>query len=425
MANIEFDSQKSRLRDEYRKCMHDAEELRKQFDGKSDDLGGTKLTEYENLVNRCDQIKSLIIAMDEEAKLKKWGDDDAPGTPQFASPKIDVDPKKAANAEKLAAFKQYLKGPEHGITAETYIKAYQADSQIGGGFALAPQELASQWLTLMKDLMFMRQMGTLFTVPTAESLGIVAIDTDPSDSDWTAEVGSVSDESTLALGKRELKPQQLTKEILVSRKLIRMVSDFDAHVLDRLAYKMSITQEKAFISGTGAEQPLGIFTASSLGISTGRDFTAAGSTSFAGDDFIGMFGNLKAQYRARSSWFLNRSVVTAIRKLKDSSNNYLWQPGMNNQGFVAQGSALIQGFPDMLMGRPILESEYAPNTVTSGLYTAVLGDFSKYYIADSLAMTIQVLYELYAKTNQIGYILRSETDGMPVLEEAFTRLKMA
>ena len=117
--------------------------------------------------------------------------------------------------------------------------------------------------------------------------------------------------------------------------------------------------------------------------------------------------------------------MTAIRKLKDSSNNYLWQPGMNNQGFVAQGSALIQGFPDMLMGRPILESEYAPNTVTSGLYTAVLGDFSKYYIADSLAMTIQVLYELYAKTNQIGYILRSETDGMPVLEEAFTRLKMA
>jgi hypothetical protein len=37
----------------------------------------------------------------------------------------------------------------------------------------------------------------------------------------------------------------------------------------------------------------------------------------------------------------------------------------------------------------------------------------------------QVLNELYAVTNQIGYIGRKETDAQPVMGEAFVRLKFA
>ena len=33
--------------------------------------------------------------------------------------------------------------------------------------------------------------------------------------------------------------------------------------------------------------------------------------------------------------------------------------------------------------------------------------------------------ELYAESNQIGLIARMETDGMPVLAEAFVRVKLA
>jgi hypothetical protein len=40
-------------------------------------------------------------------------------------------------------------------------------------------------------------------------------------------------------------------------------------------------------------------------------------------------------------------------------------------------------------------------------------------------MRIQRLVELYAESNQIGFIGRLETDGMPVLEEAFVRVKVA
>jgi HK97 family phage major capsid protein len=73
---------------------------------------------------------------------------------------------------------------------------------------------------------------------------------------------------------------------------------------------------------------------------------------------------------------------------------------------------------------PVNMSEYAPSTMTSALYVGILGDFSQYWIADALDMQIQRLVELYAETNQTGFIGRMESDGMPVLEEAFVRVKL-
>ena len=87
--------------------------------------------------------------------------------------------------------------------------------------------------------------------------------------------------------------------------------------------------------------------------------------------------------------------------------------------------SVLEGEPDRLLGRPVMMSEYAPNTMTTGLYCGILGDFSNYWIADALDMQVQRLVELYAESNQVGFIGRLETDGMPVLAEAFARVKLA
>jgi HK97 family phage major capsid protein len=69
-------------------------------------------------------------------------------------------------------------------------------------------------------------------------------------------------------------------------------------------------------------------------------------------------------------------------------------------------------------------SEYVPNTFTTGKYVGIIGDFSFHWIADSMEFSIQVLMELYAESNQIGYIGRMECDAQPVLPEAFVRVKL-
>jgi HK97 family phage major capsid protein len=104
--------------------------------------------------------------------------------------------------------------------------------------------------------------------------------------------------------------------------------------------------------------------------------------------------------------------VKQIRKLKDGAGQYLWQPG------------ITADMLDEILGIPIIVSEYAPSTFTTGKYVGILGDFSYYWIADALDMQVQRLVELYATTNQVGYIARFETDGMPVLSEAFVRVTL-
>ena len=72
-----------------------------------------------------------------------------------------------------------------------------------------------------------------------------------------------------------------------------------------------------------------------------------------------------------------------------------------------------------------LKGENAPSSATSGSYVAVLGDLSQFYVVIALDMTIAVLTELYAETNETGYIGRMELDGCPVRESAFVRSKLA
>jgi HK97 family phage major capsid protein len=106
--------------------------------------------------------------------------------------------------------------------------------------------------------------------------------------------------------------------------------------------------------------------------------------------------------------------VQQLAKLKDGEGRYLWQ------------ESTAVGQPDRLQGFPVDISEYAPNTFTTGLYVGLLGDWKTgYMIVDALTLRFQRLVELYALTNQIGIIGRLESDGMPVLEEAFVRVKLA
>jgi len=185
-------------------------------------------------------------------------------------------------------------------------------------------------------------------------------------------------------------------------------------VRDRLAYKFGVTEEKSFLLGTGASQPLGIFTASANGIPTTRDVSSGNTTTSIGfDGLISAKFSLKSQYLAKARWLFHRDAVAQISKLKDTANQYLWQPSQK------------EGTPDMIHGVPVFMSEYVPNTFTTALYVGMIADFSNYWIADAIDMQVQRLLELYAETNQVGFIGRKETDGMPVLGEAFARVKLA
>lgn len=318
-----------------------------------------------------------------------------------------------ATDEYRESFNRWLIGGERLCTSDE-LRALQSDIDTAGGYMQAPMTMVAELLKFVDNDVVVRQKATVFQANGAKSLGVVSLDTDPDDADWTSELGTGSEDSAMAFGRRELRPHPLAKRIKVSNTLLR-VSTMPAEslVAQRLAYKHAVSQEKGFMTGSGAGQPLGLFTASSLGISTGRDVSTDNTTTaITADGLINAKFSLKAAYQATAEWIFHRDAVKAIRKLKDGNGQYIWSPGLGGQ-------------PNTILDRPYTMSEYAPNTFTTGQYVGLFGDPRFYWIADNLQFTLQRLVELYAATNQTGFIGRLECDGMPALEEAFARVKLA
>jgi HK97 family phage major capsid protein len=332
---------------------------------------------------------------------------------RFASGKHKFAPVNTPEAR--AHFTSWMQDGSH----QEELRNLQVDLDTAGGFLVTPQQFAAELIAIVDDLVFIRQLATVMTLTSATTMGIPTRDVDIADSDWTSELATGNEDSALVFGKRELQPHPLAKRIKVSNKLLRAGAlDAESIVRDRLAYKFGITQEKAFLLGSGAQQPLGVMTPTTngSGISTARDIVTGSATAFTADGLINAKYFLKPQYWGNARWGFHRFAIQRIRQLKDTNGQYLWSPSGIGQ------TSLADGVPDTILGLPYFVSEYMPSTFTTGLYVGVLGDFSFYWIVDALSMQLQRLVELYAVTNQTGYIARAEIDGAPVLEEPFVRV---
>lgn len=404
------------------KLVKEQRALLDKAEGEKRDLSADENTNYENMDAEVDKLNTEI---EREERLQKREKELASGQAATATPVVTPETPETRKQlretdEYRTAFGRYLRGGIMALTAkeremaEKEVRALQSDADVQGGYLVTPMQFVSTLIKFVDDMVHIRQKATKFTVPTAQSLGAPSLDADPDDFDWTTELATGSEDSAMAFGRRELTPHPLAKRIKISNKLLRQVPDAEGFVRGRLGYKVGVTQEKSFLTGSGSQQPLGIFTASADGIPTTRDVSTDNTTTaITADGLINALFSLKEQHMAAAEWLFHRDAVKAIRKLKDGNGQYLWAPG------------LAGGQPSTILDKPYSMSEYAPNTFTTGLYVGIVGNFSFYWIADALDMTIQRLVELYAETNQVGLIGRLECDGMPVLGEAFARVKLA
>lgn len=333
---------------------------------------------------------------------------------------------KIFGSEKYAAsYRRYLVEGERHLTSEDRdvlfnadreFRALQADADKSGGYLVAPEQMVMKIIENLDNMVFVRQYANVIPLPSAASLGAPARDTDMGDVTWTSELATGSLDTSLNFEKRSLTPHPLARGIKVSKRLLRVAMiDIAAYVASRFAYKIGTVQENAFLNGSGQNQPLGVFTNSAMGINTDRSVSLGNTaTAITADGLINCKYSLKKQYRQLPSmrWCFHRDAIRNIRKLKDGDGNYVWKQGLTDR-------------PDTILEIPFEESEYAPNTFTTGLSVGILGDWSQYWIADSLSMEIQVLSELYSLSNENAYLCRLECDGMPVISESWARVTLA
>jgi HK97 family phage major capsid protein len=84
------------------------------------------------------------------------------------------------------------------------------------------------------------------------------------------------------------------------------------------------------------------------------------------DDLIDLQVALRRPYQPNAKWTMNSTTMGQLRKLKDSNNQYLWQPSTQ------------QGTPDLLLGKPVFIWEDMANYGANALPVAY-GDFRRAY----------------------------------------------
>lgn len=383
--------------------------------GEKRDLSADEQKQYDKMFSEQATI-GATIAREEQLREVERGANPASGRQtQAAQPGSGAETREQRydRVVRPVLSKWFQHRGDQLITAEE-LRALQADVAISGGYLKAPTQMVSELIKGVDNQVFIRQKATKHTLTESDSLGAPSLDTDISDAKFTGEISDADEDTAMSFGRRELKPHPLKKLIKVANKLLKLAPNAESLVRERMEYKLAVPQENAFLNGSGAGEPLGIFTASALGISTARDVSTGNeATGVKADNLIEVKYALKPQYLPKAEWVAHRDFFKRVAKLTDAQGQYLWQPGLQ------------AGQPDRLLNLPINMSEYAPNAFTTGKYVAALGDFSKYWIADVLAAEIKRLDELYAKSSQTGFIIEAHVDGMPVIEEAFVRSKLA
>lgn len=399
------------LREERNTIVVEARKILDKADAEKRAVTGEERAKYDELMGKQADLKKQIEERDAIEQVER----------ELAVREVRAKPAAAGEKTKaelqMDGFRNWMRNEVRGgAEGIAEFRDLQANTNASGGYIVPPEQFVKDLIVKLKDLVWVRKYATVIPIAQAASLGIPTLEAEPNDADWTSEISTGNSDTGMAFGKRKLEPHALAKNLKVSRELLRMAAiNPEGVIQDRFSYKFGVTEEKAFLTGSGAQQPLGLFTASANGIDTTRDISTGNTTT--GITFDGLMANkygIKAQYRNKNcSWLFSRSAVLQIAQLKDNYGRYLWQPSTQ----VDQ--------PDTILGFPVIESEYVPATFTTGKYVGLFGDLSFYWIADAYDMEMQRLEELYAATNQVGFIMRKKTDGMPVLAEAFARVKLA
>lgn len=279
------------------------------------------------------------------------------------------------------------------------MNALQEGVDTEGGY-LVPDEFEHTLVEALEEENIFRKLAHVIQTSSGErKIPVVA---SKGSANWIDEEGPYTD-SDDAFGQVTIGSFKLGTTIKVSEELINdSVFDLENYISKEFARRIASREEEAFFTGDGNGKPLG-FLAKTGGADVG--VTAASATAITADEIIDLFYSLKTPYRKNAVWILNDATVKAVRKLKDSTGQYLWQ------------SALTEGTPDKLLGRPVYTSAYMP-TAAAGAKTIAFGDFKYYWIADRQGRSFRRLNELYATTGQVGFLGSQRVDGKLILSEA-------
>jgi HK97 family phage major capsid protein len=256
--------------------------------------------------------------------------------------------------------------------------------------------------------------STDIKIPQQASFGTSAI---KSESTGTVATFGGSDPS---LQQTELRSYMIGAARVVSWELLQDVESFNAFVTDDLIRGQRITEGALLATGTGTNQPTGVFGNTGIGTGAAYAFTgAAADSTLLLNALFDVTATLKGVYQPNASWVMSRATGLVIRRAQMQTNLFAPVATVDPDG------------TERILGRPVyydVNSPALPSATNAGVIPILYGDFKAgnlIGVRGGGGVNVKVLDQPLAMQGQLAILAYRRLDSKIRRSEAIQAITIA
>jgi len=339
-------------------------------------------------------------------------------TLKAARPALGAERVRSGAPEHKAAFEAYVRSGETMNLRALEVKAMSIGSNPDGGYLVPPEieHAIGERLTAISPIRGIAGQRTIsasvYKKPFMTAGPAVG---------WVGETDTRPQTNSPVLDELSFPAMELFAQPAATASLLEdSVVNIEQWIAQEVEQVFAQQEGAAFVSGDGNNKPKGFLSYTTVAQSSWTwgnvGYVATGAagafpSTDASDVLIDLVYAVKAGYRQNAAFVMNRKTQSAIRKLKDSTDNYIWQPPA-----VANGKATLMTFS-------VVEAEDMPDIGANSLSVA-FGDFSRGYLIVDRA-GVSVLRDPFSAKPYVLFYTTKRVGGGVQDFDAFKLLKFA
>lgn len=317
-------------------------------------------------------------------------------------------------------FNSYFRRGENEGEVKQFNAAATRGSNPDGGY-LVPDQMESSIDRVLGTVSAVRGIARVISISAASYSKLVNLG--GATSGWVGENDARGSTSTPTLSKLEFPAMEIYANPYASQTLLDDASvDIGAWLADEVAIEFAEEEGAAFVTGNGVAKPRGLLSYDmvanaswawgKVGYIAGGNASALDTSSKNGTEkLISLIHALKQGYRQNARFMMNTSTLETLRTLKDSQQNYVWQPSIK------------EGVPATLFGYQVTDDDNMPS-IGADTYPVLFGDFQRaYLIVDRQG--IRVLRDPYSNKPYVSFYTTKRVGGGIQNFQAVKALKIA
>lgn len=387
-----------RLLEQRAAVWHKAKEMLDAADAQNRSLTADENRQYDEMTKDLDELRARADKFTEDEANAQAAADSLRKYTESSTRQDENDPrvKDEANLRNFLTKGSNMRSVDFAPHSVEEARALSKGSATAGGNTVPTSFYSQLWEHLIESATLMGGGATVLNTSSGENLEM-PITTSFGAAAAVSEGGPLAGTDP-AFGKRILGSFKYAQLVVVSSELVKdsafNLEGFLARVVGR---NVGNAFGAKLITGAGTTEPTGITVSSTLGKTGAASVVGVPSM----DDLIDLFYSVIAPYRNQpeAKWLMKDSTAAVIRKFKDTTNQYIWQP------------SVIEGQPDRLLNKGVLTD---PNVAGTGLSakSVLFGDLSAYAVRVVNGISFERSDEYLFGNDQVAFRAILRGDGL-------------